>query len=142
MSATLVFDAENSIDLELIHPSGGTPYTVGYRAQTLYRERPPDDRPTLAGIGHLHDKMQANAEGVEAFYTGSWQGPTPYIKRKGLPTKIGGWIVELEIQDGEVRRIRTEWIGYQPRENANEYDVDDLTDLDGGDADADLDIDV
>jgi hypothetical protein len=129
MQATIVFDPGAGIDLELIHPSGGTPYTVGYRAQTLYRERPPEDRPTLAGIGHLHDKMQANAEGVEAFYTGCWQGPTPYIKRKGLPTKIGGWIVELEIADGTVRRLRTEWIGYEARGTENAYDADALEDL-------------
>jgi hypothetical protein len=131
MQATLVFDAAAGIDLELIHPSGGKPYTLGYRAQTLYRERPPTDRPTLAGIGHLHGKMQAEAEGVEAFYTGCWQGATPYIKRKGFPTKIGGWIVELEIEDDHLRRLNTEWVDYHPRGAENSYHVDDLAALDG-----------
>jgi len=129
MQATVVFDADAGIDFELIHPSGGTPYTVGYRAQTLYRERPPRNRPSIAGIGHLHDKMQAHAEGVEAFYTGCWQGPTPYIKRKGLPTKIGGWIVELEIESGEIRRMQTEWVGYEAKGTENEYQADELSEL-------------
>jgi len=130
MEATILFDEESNVDLELIHPSGGSPYTLGYRAQTLYRERPPKDRPTLGAIGHLHGRMQANAEGVEAFYTGCWQGPTPYVKRKGLPSEVGGWVVELEIEDNELRQISTDWINYEVTDHAsNDYTATDLTDL-------------
>lgn len=129
MQATIVFHPGENIDLELIHPSGGAPYTLGYRAQTLYRERDPDSRPSLAGIGHLHGRMQANAEGVEAFYTMCWQGPTPYVIRKGLPTEIGGWIVELEIEDGELRRISTDCIQYSVNTSDNKVGVADLAEL-------------
>jgi len=127
MEATIVFHPE--VDLELIHPSGGTPYTLGYRAQTLYRERDPENRPSMGAIGHLHGRMQANAEGVEAFYTGCWQGPTPYVKRKGLPTEIGGWIVELEIEDGEIRKLGTDWINYPVNETSKRINTTDLTEL-------------
>lgn len=121
--ARFVFDRENDIDLEVIHPSGGKPYTQGYRAQTLYRERPPEDRPTISGIGHLHGKMYASAEDVEAFYTGCWKGLTTYGKRKGHDSEIGGWIVEIEIEDGELRRLTPDWIGYPTRDGDESVDM-------------------
>lgn len=129
MEASIVFDQENDIDLELLHPSGGVPYSLGYKAQKLYRERDPENRPTLGAIGHLHGRMQANAHGVESFYTGAWQGPTPYVKRKGLPTNVGGWIVELEIRNGEVRQLGTDWINYEVREADSSYTTEDLNAL-------------
>lgn len=126
MEASIVFDEENDIDLELLHPSGGVPYSLGYKAQKLYRERDPENRPTLGAIGHLHGRMQANAHGVESFYTGCWQGPTPYVKRKGLPTQIGGWIVTLEIRDGSVRQLGTDWISYETRDADSSYTTQEL----------------
>lgn len=124
MNARVIF--EDGIDIELIHPSGGSPYTLGYRAQTLYRERPLDERPKFGAIGHIHGKLHGHAEGVEVFYPGCWQGTTTYIKRKGLSSTIGGWIVELEIDNGEVRRITPEWIGYETRTDENDYTVEEL----------------
>jgi predicted phosphodiesterase len=110
--ARLVFDSEHSFDLELIHPSGGQPYTLGYRAQTLYREQPTDIRPSMAAIGHLHGRMQAAAEGVESFYTGCWKDLTTYGKRKGHAAEIGGWDVEITISDGELDGMTTRWEKY------------------------------
>lgn len=127
--ATIVFDPENDIDLELIHPSGGKPYTQGYRAQTLYRERPAEERPTIAGIGHLHGKLYGSAEDVEAFYVGCWKGLTTYGKRKGHDSEIGGWIVEIEIKNGELRRVSPNWIGYESRDESPKYSPDDLSDM-------------
>ena len=127
--ATFVLDEDADIDLELIHPSGGKPYTQGYRAQTLYRERPPADRPTISGIGHLHGKMYAAAEDVEAFYTGCWKGLTTYGKRKGHDSEIGGWIIEIEIEDGELRRVSPDWIGYESQGEANVYDAEGITEM-------------
>jgi len=127
IEATINFHPE--VDLELIHPSGGTPYTLGYRAQTLYRERDPENRPSIGAIGHLHGRMQANAEGVEAFYTGAWQGPTPYVKRKGLPTNVGGWIVDLEIENGGIRKLGADWIKYPVRGTSDSIDTTELTQL-------------
>lgn len=127
--ATFVFDEENDLDLELIHPSGGKPYTQGYRAQTLYRERPPSERPTIAGIGHLHGKLYANAEDVEAFYVGCWKGLTTWGKRKGHDSEIGGWILEIEIEDGELRRVSPDWVGYESRDTEKAYTTHDVEEM-------------
>lgn len=127
--ARFVFDAEHDIDLELIHPSGGKPYTLGYRIMTLYRERPIDTRPTLAGIGHLHGSMFAQTHGVIGFYTGAWKGLTTYGKRKGHAAEIGGWIIEMEIEDGELRRLVPEWVGYEADDSTNFYSMTDVAEL-------------
>lgn len=127
--ARFVFDPENDIDLELIHPSGGKPYTLGYRIQTLYRERPVDSRPSLAGIGHLHGSMFATTHGVTGFYTGGWKGLTTWGKRKGHAANIGGWIVEIEIADGFLRRVRPEWVGYEADDSTNYFSMTDVAEL-------------
>lgn len=124
--ATFVLDKESNIDLELIHPSGGKPYTTGYRIQTLYREREVSERPTIAGVGHLHGSMYAETEGVKGFYAGAWKGTTTYGKRKGHQAKIGGWILDVDIKDGAVTQLVPQWQGWPERETGNRYDVEDL----------------
>lgn len=126
--ARLVFDPANDVDLELIHPSGGQPYTLGYRAQTLYREQPTDIRPTLSAIAHLHGRLWAAAEGVEAFYTGCWKDLTTYGKRKGHAAEIGGWDVELSIVDGRVDSISTNWVSYKAEDDEHQSAAQ-LTDI-------------
>jgi len=124
--ATFDFDRNGEITLELIHPSGGKPYTTGYRLQTLYRERNVDERPTIAAVGHLHGMMYADTEGVRGFYAGAWKGTTTYGKRKGHQAKIGGWILDLEIQDGFLKGMTMHEQRYPERATQNNYDVENL----------------
>jgi predicted phosphodiesterase len=127
--ARVVLDPENDIDIELIHPSGGQPYTVGYRLQTLYRERSLDNRPTIAAVGHLHGSIYAETEGVFGLYAGAWKGTTTWGKRKGFQTTIGGWIVEIEIVNGEIRRFVPEWVNYGENDDTENFDLEDITDM-------------
>jgi len=128
--ATVVLDAENDIDIEMIHPDGGQPYTVGYRLQTLYRERGLDKRPTIALVGHLHGSMYAKTEGVFGFYAGCWKGTTTYGKRKGHEATIGGWFLNLEIEDGVIRRLNPEWIDYSDsEEETGQFDIQDIEEM-------------
>jgi biotin operon repressor len=124
--ATFILDEQHGIDLELIHPSGGKPYTTGYRLQTLYRERNLTERPSIASVGHLHGSMYAETEGVKGLYAGAWKGTTTYGKRKGHQAKIGGWIIDMEVRDGEIRQFTPNWHGFAERESANRYDVKEL----------------
>jgi hypothetical protein len=64
-------------------------------------------------------------------YAGGWKGTTTWGKRKGNQSEIGGWIVEMDIEDGEVRRFCPEWIEYESRDAARTYSEDDLTDMVG-----------
>jgi len=120
-NAQATFELGEGVDLEMIHPSGGKPYTTDYRLQTLYRERNMEKKPTIAGVGHIHGSMYAETEGVKGFYAGCWKGITTYGKRKGFEAKIGGWIINTEMKDGEVRKLIPEWIGYDERGTASSH---------------------
>jgi len=124
--ATIYLSREHDITLELIHPSGGKPYTTGYRLQTLYRERDVSDRPTIAGVGHLHGSMYAETEGVKGLYAGAWKGTTTYGKRKGHQAKIGGWMLDITSSDGTITEFVPKWQGYEPRDTDNTHDMHDL----------------
>jgi len=123
-NAQATFELTEGVDLEMIHPSGGKPYTTGYRLQTLYRERNMENRPTIAGVGHIHGSMYAETEGVKGMYAGCWKGITTYGKRKGFEAKIGGWILGCEIRDGDVRKLVPEWIGYEERGDENTHQLE------------------
>jgi len=84
------------------------------------------DRPTFGGVGHLHGSMYAETEGVKGLYAGAWKGTTTYGKRKGHQAKIGGWILEISITDGEVVEFVPRWQGYPERETDNEFDIESL----------------
>jgi predicted phosphodiesterase len=120
------FKFTDGVDLELIHPSGGKPYTTGYRLQTLYRERDVSERPSIAGVGHLHGSMFAHTEGVYGLYAGAWKGTTTYGKRKGHQAKIGGWILDINITGDRIEQIVPQWHGFEPRESGERYDVQQL----------------
>lgn len=130
--ARLVFaPGEDPVDLELIHPSGGQPYTLGYRAQTLYREQPTDIRPSMSAIAHLHGRLSAAAEGVEAWYTGCWKDLTTYGRRKGHAAEIGGWDIQLEIEDNRLKRFPMSWENYEADDSERQsaaqlQDIEDL----------------
>jgi len=124
--ATVYLDRDNDISLELIHPSGGKPYTTGYRLQTLFRERNMSERPTIAGVGHIHGSMFAETEGVKGLYAGAWKGTTTYGKRKGFQAKIGGWILEITISDGEITEFVPRWQGYSENKSKNDYELETL----------------
>lgn len=109
--------------------------SVGYRLQTLFRERPTDQRPTLAGVGHLHGSMFAETEGVKGFYAGAWKDLTTYGKRKGHAASIGGWMIDMEVEDGEVRSLTPQWVGYSPDEEQADLKMGDINEfLDGEEA--------
>jgi len=57
---------------------------------------------------------------------GAWKGTTTYGKRKGHQAKIGGWIIDMEVRDGEIRQFTPNWHGFAERESANRYDVEEL----------------
>ena len=109
-------EGEDEISMELIHPSGGVPYTLGYRAQTQLRDRG-GEKPDIAVFGHMHKILTGEYDGTKIVYPGAWQGPSPYLDRKGTPNpRAGGFIMNYKAEDGHIDRWQTELV---------EYDVDD-----------------
>lgn len=117
------------VDMDLVHPSGGAPYTLGYRAQTWLRDKDEEDKADITIFGHLHQVLQAEAEGSHAFYAGAWQGQTPYLDRMGHKAKAGGWILDMDVSEEHgIERLGTEFIEY-PLESESDHSADELSDM-------------
>jgi len=99
----------NNVDLMMVHPSGGVPYSVSYRLQKNIEQitiaelqnvvRGIKDKPTIRFVllGHLHIQMQAMFGSIWGAQCGTFEGQTNYLKRKGLIPSIGGYIVKASL---------------------------------------------
>jgi len=104
---------DENIELEISHPAGGAPYTLGYAAQKYLRNMPPSSRPDILQFGHLHRAFYANYQEVDIFYTGCFMGSTDWLRKKGIESTIGGWIVEMETENGRgIKSLKNEFIHY------------------------------
>ena len=103
---------KDDVLLELSHVSGSAPYSLSYRMQTYLRNRPPSKYPDILALGHLHTSFFADYQDVLTYNVGSFMGDTDYLRRKGIIATIGGWIVELEIEDGNIKKAKNEWVKF------------------------------
>jgi len=103
---------EDDILMEVVHPSGGAPYSKDYRIRTYLRERPINTYPQILAMGHLHCSMFEDVQGTLSYLVGAFMGDTDYTRRKGLTTTVGGWNVDLDIDDGNIKRVRNEFIKF------------------------------
>ena len=95
----------NGVKFELIHPRGGRPYSKSYRSQTLLRERNPENLPDIFGVGHTHDSGYFLTQGVHTFLTGTFLGLNNLSKRYGMDTISNAYILEFDVNDGDVKNL-------------------------------------
>lgn len=80
----------------LVHPDGGTPYAISYRAQGIIRDLEGGSKPNMVGIGHLHKAMlMPTVRNISTYQVGCFQWQTPYMTRKPTDAHVGGWICEV-----------------------------------------------
>jgi hypothetical protein len=105
----------HGVKINLMHPDGGIPYALSYTPQRLAEGLAPENRPHVAGYGHLHQSMYGGFTGFHNFLVPSFQAQTPYMKRKrrGVTPEIGGWIIELRLGDNGVEEIVPRLISYR-----------------------------
>jgi hypothetical protein len=70
--------------------------------------------------------MFAETEGVKGLYAGAWKGTTTYGKRKGHQARVGGWTIDMTIEDGIISEFLPRWHGYPERNTGENFDVEDL----------------
>jgi len=118
------------LNIDIVHPSGGQPYTLGYRAQTWLRDKPSSEIADVTIFGHLHQFLDAESEGSQVIYAGAFQGSTPYLNKKGIKPKAGGWIVEAELSENDEDQIES-WIAQRIQfslEDKGKFERGDLRD--------------
>jgi hypothetical protein len=102
----------NGVKVELMHPSGGKPYSRGYRIQTTTREREDGSLPDMYLMGHLHSALFMPDKGMAAFETGAFLGPNSLTRRHGWDTTAHAWIVDLYISDEEIQELIPHYLVY------------------------------
>lgn len=99
--------------MELRHPWDGGSYAMSYKPQKMIESISGGDKPNIIAIGHYHKSLYMEYRNVHAFLTGTFQAQTPFMKGKGLAANMGGWIIEIHVDDkGTINRIKPEFIPY------------------------------
>ena len=99
--------------MELRHPWGGSSYAISYKPQKMIDAMQGGDKPNILAIGHFHKLEYLFYRNVHCFQVGTFQGQTPFTKGQGLSVHMGGWIVEIHVDDnGYIQRIKPEMAPY------------------------------
>ena len=91
------------LKVELWHGYGGGAYAVSYPTQKAIDAMSGGMKPDLLVVGHYHNVLELNHRNVYAIHPGSTEGPTLYTKRRRLQTKLGGFLVEVEMEPTDAR---------------------------------------
>ncbi len=105
-----VIGLKDGLTMNLIHPSRKSPYGKMYETNKYLNIF--QDKPDIFGIGHKH-KADCNLHGdTMVYHLGTFLDNKP--KAHQHPPDLGAWIVELDIDNGEIISNNSEWIGYSP----------------------------
>ena len=102
-----------TVDLELRHPWDGSAYSISYKVQRMIEGMDIYNRPQVIAVGHYHKGGEFYFGGVEAFMVPCFQGETPFSIGKNIPVAMGGYIVEMRLDDeGNIKSIAPRRLRY------------------------------
>ena len=105
----------NGIKIRMIHPDGGMPYALSYRAQKVVEQIPSGTKPHILIVGHLHTAYYFPYRLIHIIGGGSFQRQTPFLLRKGINPTVGGWVVKVrpaKYKKRSVVAINPGWIPF------------------------------
>jgi hypothetical protein len=99
--------------LELRHPGDGTSYAISYKSEKLLDSLMGGEKPNIMAIGHYHKSEYIFYRNVHCIQTGCLEAQTPFMKSKSIAAMMGGWIIEVHVNDeGNITRIKQEFIPF------------------------------
>jgi predicted phosphodiesterase len=107
--------------VEINHPLDGASYAISYALQKMIDAMPGGGKPNIYLGGHHHKAMYLFYRNIHAFECGTTQAQTPWMRGKRLPAHMGGWIIEVHVDDeGTVTRCGGEFVPFYT-EIENDY---------------------
>lgn len=96
----------------LTHPHDGGSYALSYKLQRRIEQLSPENKPHLYLAGNYHKACHLPAyRNVDGFLLPAYQAQTPFMAGKGLPSVIGGLILEFGlVATGLAPSFKTEWV--------------------------------
>jgi predicted phosphodiesterase/biotin operon repressor len=99
--------------LEINHPIDGASYALSYTLQKTIDAMSGGEKPNIFINGHHHKAMYIFYRNIHAFEAGTFQGQTAWMRGKRLSAHVGGWIIEVHVDDeGTVTRCKGEFIPF------------------------------
>jgi DNA polymerase II small subunit/DNA polymerase delta subunit B len=72
-----------------------------------------DSKPNILAVGHYHKAEYLFYRNVHALQTGCFQGQTPFTRGKGISVHLGGWIVEVEVDEkSTIKAFKSQFVPY------------------------------
>lgn len=111
--SSAVIELTPNCTLELRHPIDGTAYAMSYKIQKMIEAMSGGEKPNILAVGHYHKTEYLFYRNIHAFQTGTFQAQTPWMKGKQISAHLGGWIVEVHVdEDGTITRLKQEYIPF------------------------------
>ena len=99
--------------LELNHALDGNAYALSYAIQKRIDAMSGGEKPSILIDGHHHKMIYLFYRNIHAFEAGTFQSQTPWMRGKRLPAHMGGWIIEIHVDDeGTIQRCGAEFFPF------------------------------
>jgi predicted phosphodiesterase len=105
-------EVAEGVYIYLLHPDSGQAYAVSYKPQKIAAGFMGGQKPNIMIIGHYHQAEYLFERNIHIIQASSFEAQTPYLKRKGIMPKVGGWMIEFKVDGGSVTRFKQELITY------------------------------
>jgi len=103
---------QGGVMIRLFHPRGKLTKTKSRAVQNAIETFIPD-APQILLIGHYHWAFLAMKYlGVWAFLSPSFQKTTPYLRRQGLRSEIGGVLISFSIENSRPKHFAWRYFGF------------------------------
>ncbi|RLJ00973.1 MAG: hypothetical protein DRP06_00655 [Candidatus Aenigmatarchaeota archaeon] len=99
---------KDGLTMNLIHPSRKSLYGKLYKTNKYLNTF--QNKPDIFGIGHKHKSDCKLYGSTQVYHLGTFLDKKPNANQ--YPPDIGAWIIELDIDNGEIISNNSEWIGY------------------------------
>lgn len=114
MEYDLMFEGEKQTSvMRLIHAGGGSSYATSYSVQKIVESYQGGEKPHVLLVGHYHKAEYGYPREVHVVQAGCTCDQTPFMRKKKLQAHVGGWIIEMTINDdGTITRFKNEFIPF------------------------------
>lgn len=90
--------------LEINHPLDGAAYALSYALQKRIDAMSGGEKPNILFDGHHHKAIYLFYRNIHGYEAGTFQAQTSWMRGKRLPAHMGGWIIEIHVDDeGSIR---------------------------------------
>lgn len=99
--------------MDLTHPLDGAAYALSYSLQKAIDAMSGGEKPNITLNGHHHKLFYLFYRNIHAFECGTTEAQTPWMRGKRIAAHMGGWIIEIHVNDaGEITRLLPEIIPF------------------------------